>query len=51
MGWLIIALLAFSPLLLDLFRGGSSKSDKMIIIGIYVVLIGYIIWFYSHPRA
>ncbi len=35
---LILILLGFSPLLAELFRGGSSRSDKVIWIVFFVVI-------------
>ena len=42
---LVLIFLGFSPLLVELFRGGSSRSDKIFWIVFFVViggLIGYL---------
>ena len=42
-GPLVLVLIGFFPVFLDLFRGGSSKEDKIIWISFFLVLIAVIV--------
>ena len=44
---LILIFLGFSPLLVELFRGGSSRSDKVFWI-VFFVVIGGLIGYFSY---
>jgi len=44
---LILIFLGFSPLLVELFRGGSSRSDKVFWI-VFFVVIGSLIGYFSY---
>ncbi len=46
----LLALVAVSFLLVDVFRGGSTFKDKLIIVAIFIIVLTFVIWFYaSYP--
>jgi hypothetical protein len=42
----LLALIAISFLLADLFRGGSTRKDKLIIIAVFLIVLAIVVWFY-----
>jgi hypothetical protein len=42
----LLALLVVSLLLADLFRGGSTRKDKLTIIAVFLIVLAFVIWFY-----
>lgn len=45
-GLSLLVLIAISFLLADLFRGGSTRKDKLIIIAVFLIVLAFVIWFY-----
>ncbi len=43
----LLALLFVGLLLFDLFRGGSTRKDKLIIIAVFLIVLAFSIWFYT----
>ncbi len=43
----LLALLVVSFLLVDLFRGGSTTKDKILVVVLFLILLAFAVWFYA----